>query len=508
MDPARRLSGTMKPTRSRRDVITATPCFVRVSAALVALGMLLAPDASLAEHVFVTVVSGGWEGTEANNASGLASMTDDARFVAFASNASNLVSNDTNGATDIFLRDRALGTNTLISLSDGGEQANAGSLWSSISGDGRYVAFLSGASNLVTSDGNRWEDVFVRDVIQSSTERVSVTGNGLEQNGPAKARPVISQGGRFVAFSSLADNLVPGDTNHAEDIFVRDRLEDTTVLASIGLTGPSDGYSTGPSISADGRFIAFESIASNLVPGDTNGSPDIFVRDMVAGTTIRASVSATGTQAIGYSLRPEISRDGTATAFESNAVLVPADQNRRIDVYVRSLIQNTTTLVSMNSNGDVGNDQSDNPALSRDGRVVAFRSMASNLIPVDLQPAIFVGPVADPGFDLFVRDVATGRTTLVSADEDGGQGNGWSFDPVVSANGKLIVFSSAATNLVPRDSNEVTDVFVRDRGTPTCSGGTREEGLASARLHHLESTLHEKGDAIHKISCELGRRGL
>jgi Tol biopolymer transport system component len=353
------------------------------------------------------------------------------------------------------------GTTQRVSVSSTGEQGNNISRVASVSGDGRHVAFLSAASNLVPGDTNGTWDVFVRDRLTGTTERVSVSSAGQQANGPSNwdvmARPAISSDGRYVAFQSLATNLVPADTNGQWDIFVRDRLARTTERVNVSSSGQqANNYSDWPSISADGRFVAFSSNANNLVPGDTNGYADIFVRDRLTGTTERVSISSAGEQANLGVYCPTFSADGTVIGFHSEASnLVPDDTNGNGDAFVRDRLTGVTERVSINSAGEQGTGWSGNLSLSADGRFVAFRSDARNLGPLDFNGT----------WDVFVRDRVAGTTEMVSVASDGLQGNGASRYSCISGDGALVVFYSDATDLVPSDSNACTDIFLHDRVT-------------------------------------------
>lgn len=318
----------------------------------------------------------------------------DGRYVAFASYASNIVVGDTNGAVDVFVRDVVAGTTSRVSVSSAEAQANSSSDGPSISSDGRYVAFVSGASNLVGGDTNDDPDIFVRDTIAGTTSRVSVSSTGAEGDSTSSGQ-AISADGRYVAFFSSASNLVPGDTNgFVGDVFVRDTIAGTTSLVTVdSVENPANDQSFAPAISADGRYVAFHSIASNLVAGDTNSHNDVFVRDTVAGTTIRVSVSSTGTQADDDSLWPAISGDGRYVAFESLSSNLVAGDTGRADVFVRDTVAGTTVRVSARRVGSQLNSNSFQPAISSDGRLVAFESFASNLVAGDTNGA----------FDIFVR---------------------------------------------------------------------------------------------------------
>src|SRR5437870_4266363 len=235
-------------------------------------------------------------------------------------------------------------TTERVSVASDGTQGNGASDGAAISGDGRFVAFRSSASNLVPGDTNGTFDVFVHDRQTGETVRASVASDGAQGNG-ASNTPAISADGRFVAFTSSASNLVPGDTNSTDDVFVRDRQTRQTTRVSVASDGTqSNGLSLYQSISADGRFVAFPSAATNLVPGDTNAKADTFVHDRMTGATERVSVASDGTQGNGDSGVPAISADGRFVAFESDATnLVPVDTNSSRDVFVRATGTPTTT---------------------------------------------------------------------------------------------------------------------------------------------------------------------
>ncbi|TMM11186.1 MAG: hypothetical protein E6G00_05495, partial [Actinobacteria bacterium] len=249
---------------------------------------------------------------------------------------SNLVGGDTNGVGDVFVRDRKTGKTKRVSVNSHGAQANGESFAAPISADGRFVAFLSSASNLVGGDTNGARDVFVRDRKAGKTRRVSVDSHGAQGKG-ASFVPSISANGRFVAFSSVANNLVGGDTNTVSDVFVRDRKTGKTRRVSVDSHGAQgNGDSFIPSISADGRFVAFYSDAANLVAGDGNAAGDGFVRDRKAGRTKRVSVASHGTQGNDTSFPPSISADGRFVAFTSLANnLVAGDTNGASDIFAR-----------------------------------------------------------------------------------------------------------------------------------------------------------------------------
>jgi tricorn protease-like protein len=345
------------------------------------------------------LVSVSGSGAQANGDSQAPSISSDGRFVAFQSQATNLVPNDINHNQDVFVHDRQTGTTEIVSVSGSGAQGNNFSYQPSISSDGRFVAFYSDATTLVPDDTNARSDVFVHDRQEGTTERMSVDSSGAQGNG-GSGFPSISSDGRFVTFSSHATNLVPGDTNDTGDIFVHDQQMGTTNRVSVSSSGDqaNNGGSYGsldPSISSDGRFVAFQSDATNLVPGDTNGTytDDIFVHDQQTGTTQRVSVSSSCDQTNFPSYKPSISSDGRFVTFASIATnLVPDDTNDTVDVFVHDRQTGTTQRVNVDSLGNRANGGSVDPSISSDGRFVVFDSDATNLVPGDTngQPDVFV----------------------------------------------------------------------------------------------------------------------
>jgi len=403
-------------------------------------------------------------GAEGNDFSVYPVCSADGRYVAFYGSASNLVPGDTNGSQDVFVRDRQSGTTERVSVDSGGVQGNGTSDTCCISADGRYVAFGSAATNLAPGDTNGTYDVFVRDRQNGTTDRVSVDSAGVEGNGHSgyfNGTMSISDDGRYVAFHSYATNLVPGDTNGALDVFVHDRQSGVTERVSVDSAGvQGDGNTGSPSISADGRYVFFGGLASNLVPGDTNGVADVFVRDRQLGTTERVSVDSSEVQGNGNCGGPSTTPDGRYVAFAGVATnLVSGDTNGSNDIFVRDRQLGTTERVSVDSLEMQGNDSSYLPSMSADGRFVAFSSAAINLVPGDTNITL----------DVFLRDRQLGTTQRVSVSSGGAQGDdsSGSYAVSISADGSLVFFQSAATNLVPGDTNgpafHGTDVFVHDR---------------------------------------------
>ena len=394
-------------------------------------------------------------------ASRLPSSSADGRYVAFESTAPNLVSGDTNDASDVFVLDRWTGTLERASVDHSGAQANGGSFYPSLSRDGRFIVFDSLASNLVPNDSNGARDVFLRDRQTGVVQLVSVSSTGVQGNDETFGYPSISDDGHLVAFSSLASNLVPGDTNGTWDAFTHDFQ--TGVTARVSLNGAGQqvtGETTCTSMSGDGQRLVLYSNSPDLVAGDSNGTWDVFVRDQTAGTTRLASVDTNGSQGNGHSAYGVISGNGAVVAFFSSASnLVAGDTNGALDVFVRDLESLATYRVSHDSLGAQGNGPSYYPSSSWDGRFIAFYSLSSNLVVGDLNSAT----------DAFVVDRTTGTVSRASVDNSGSEGNGssGSYRPSISSDGQSLAFTSLASNLAPDDRNGGLDVFLRDLSAAT-----------------------------------------
>lgn len=352
----------------------------------------------------VELVSDGLSGEPANDDSGFDTfdhygygrtlISADGRFVAFTSLASNLVPDDTNDQTDVFVRDMKRRTTQLASVGRSGGSARFGAFDGGISADGRYVVFSSGA-RLAKTDTNHSRDVYVRDLRRGRTRLMSRNDEGDPGNDYSFGGS-ISADGRFVAFDSEASNLSARDTPFTTDVFVRDRLKGATRRVSVSGAGHTpNGASWAGSISADGRYVAYESSASNLVPGDSNGDRDAFVTDWRRSTTRRVSVSSTGQQAGQFSFAPTLSADGRFVAFYSRAAnLVGGDTNRRTDVFVRDRRRGLTWRISVSTIGEQGDGASRGASMSADGRYIVFDSRSSNLVPEG----------SPPGLDVFLHD--------------------------------------------------------------------------------------------------------
>jgi Tol biopolymer transport system component len=385
------------------------------------------------------------------------SLTSDGRLVVFGSWASDLVVGDLNGHQDVFLRDRVTGVTELVSVSGAETQGDGASFTGVVSGDGRFVAFYSAATNLVAGDTNGQADIFVRDRQAGTTTRVSVATGGAQALGGPANQPFISEDGRYVAFVSLATNLVAGDTNAVYDVFRHDRETGTTIRVSVS-DAEAQMASSGafvPTMTADGRFVTFTSASANLVVGDGNGDSDVFVRDVVAGTTSRVSVSSSGGDADGYGSFGHIAADGRYVAFLSDAGnLVAGDTNGVDDVFVRDLQTGTTERVSVSLDElqSFGATFVWEPKITPDGRFVVFSSDAADLVDDDV-----VGTR-----DGFVRDRSTGITFRVSIATDGSRGAGNGRVAAISDDGSVVVVKADANlTLTSTDTNAHEDVYVR-----------------------------------------------
>jgi Tol biopolymer transport system component len=478
------------------------------------------------------------------------SLSADGCRVVFATSDGGLVAGDLNEATDVFMQDPVIGTTELVSVRDPASAPKTGNGASSLnrsalSADGRFVVFTSSANNLVNNDTNDWQDVFARDLSAGTTLLVSANRAGSGSGSGVSYSPAITQDGRFVVFVSNASDLVDNDTNRFEDVFVRDLQTGTTTLVSMNGSGTSSGNgpSAFPAISADGSLVAFLSQATDLATVPLGFRVSLYVRDLrtritywaASGGISAPSFSADGrlltygisgpfsglfvwdtqlrtniaTNSVVLASNPIISADGrrvmyellgkiqiydiathsdtpvslvsssvdfdavingdgNRVAFVSDAPLLPTDTNRLPDVYVFDLPTGVTTLVSINASGTAsGNAGSDSPFISNEGRFVAFRSEASDLVSEDTHGAA----------NVFVRDLQTGTTTLLSRNSGSG-GNARSSAPVMSGDNSIVAFESLASDLVPSDLNNTVDLFYTRLGLET--GGFRLNASFSA----------------------------
>jgi uncharacterized repeat protein (TIGR01451 family) len=374
--------------QSFRPVFSESSQFVVITSAAT---NLIGSDTNNVQDVFFVDLQGNTverasvanDGTESNGKSEGFAIDTDGNYIVFASNASNLVANDSNSARDIFIRDRIANTTKRVSLANDNSQANGVSDLAAISANGRYVVFSSIAS-LVEGDTNEMVDVFVRDLETETTELISTAVNNSQSNNDSLSpNAAISEDGRYVVFYSYASNLVANDTNDVADIFVRDRQLGTTKRISTGINGTeANEISLSPSISADSRYVVFSSLASNLVSADNNETGDIFVYDLAAETLDRVSLTSDEIELDGNSSSPSISADGRYVAFQSRAANLGVDNpDFYSNIYVRDRVTGETKLVSPVLNGKPDGD-SRNPSISANGSI-AFESGATNLVAGD-----------------------------------------------------------------------------------------------------------------------------
>ena len=410
---------------------------VAVALGTVACTAALTTAAGAAE--VVSRVSVNSAGEQADGLSEASIVSGDGRYVAFTSWARNLTTpHETLYTPDVFVRDRTTNTTELVSLGLNGVPAGAISV-DDISHDGRYVVFTSAAANLVPNDFNGVADVFVRDRFTGATERVSVA----DDESQAQQRSMdgsVTRDGRFVVFTSLAPLASQDGSFTNQDVYVRDRVAGTTELVSITRKGAEGGGQL-PSISDGGRFISFTSKGKNLVKGDKNRKHDVFVRDLKKDKTERVSVSSKGEEAGKRSIESQIAAQGRFVVFTSEAGdLVKKDKNKKVDVFVHDRKKDRTELVSVDSRGRQAGGPSVTPSISADGRYVSFNSAA------DLRKG---GRVADA---LYLHDRSTGKTDPLVPEIGTGA--------TVSANGHAVAFNAFRGNVVDGDTNNTRDAFV------------------------------------------------
>lgn len=479
------------------------------------------------------LISRATNGAGANSGCGYPSMSDSGSLVAFQSYSSNLAIGSGNVPQNIFMRDLDRNTTERISSSIEGQNPNGTSSSPDVSPSGRYVTFHSDASNLVLGDNNDQLDVFVHDRQSRVTKRVSLSSAGLQSNGPS-FNGSVSEDGLFVTFHSQANNLVVNDNNGLTDIFIKNTQ--TGAIVRVG----GNGESWFPSIASNGKTVAFSSHANNLVPGDTNGKQDIFTYNTVTNSIVRVSTTMNGIEANGYSAYPSISADGTQVVFVSTASnLASGDSNQASDVFVKHLGTLLTTRLFRLNNRTQASSHSGGADISGDGQRIAFQSDANNLFNNDreytrdlfihdrntnLTTLISTKSCSEPsvfhwkspprisadgrflaycallqnlaGFQvtqIFVRDLQLGATRLVSRAIDGAQGNDGSIDPDISADGRFVSFTSLANNLVTRDDNNLRDIFVQDLTNGRLTRVSIANSAAEANGASYASTISGNG---------------
>jgi Tol biopolymer transport system component len=403
------------------------------------------------------LVSATPSGRASSGESGFTGISGTGRYVVFHSSSHDLLPGlDAlpDGRINVFLRDRQTGTTTLVSATTAGAAGNGDSVRPVVSRDGRYVAYVSYADDLVADDTNDHQDVFRWDRVTDTTVLVSHDF----VHGPSNADsydPSISGDGARVGFSTDATDIAFNDDNGASDVFVWNAATENNALLSVAdPSGVANAGSFSALVSADGTHAAFMSSATDIVAGDTNGFRDAFLRDLTTGDTILVSVPQAGGLANSYSGLGAISRTGRYVGFGSgadNMATTTKDDNAFANAYVRDTVAGTTTWVSPDRTGNAPNQHVYAPSsIADDGGTVAFTAVATDLVaePTSGEGAVYLWRKADPHPRLLVRDRTWGLP------------NGPSYEPQLSADLRFVSFYSAASDLVPGDGNDDIDVFV------------------------------------------------
>lgn len=394
-------------------------------------------------------ISVGPGGVEGSGISENARLSEDGRYVVFQSNSANLVPGDTNLRTDIFRRDLSTGGTDLVSLADDESLSDERCETPDVSADGRYVVFVSDASNLTSTPGNGFKQVFRRDLQLSQTVLVSRTLAGVQGNGHS-FQPSISPDGNFVAFVTNSLNLGASGFNN---IMLKDLTTGSLTLVSKTTTGSTDPGQgdTQPSVSENGLFVAY---TTRIVQPGNVLTVHVWRRNVAALTDALVSVADDGvTPGNDFSDSPKLSRNGNLVLFRSDARNLTQSDRTGADIFLRDMTLGETTLVSVDSAGDGDLGDALAPSMSSDGRFIAFASDAGNLVPGDSNLAV----------DVFVHDRQSGKTARASVRTFGQQTPVGSLStlPVVPLDGRYVIFQSDAPTLVDLDNNGVADLFLR-----------------------------------------------
>lgn len=432
-------------TTMKRTITSAALAGLALGSALTFLGPA-SPAAAAGSPVAITgrasVLPGAVQAPSGGDSTD-ARVNGSGRYVIFSSTA-RLVPEDTDSAKDVYRKDLLTDDLVRVNTTYNGSAANNSSTAGAISYDGRYVAYWSWASNLVAGDTNVKADVFLKDLQTGTTERVSVSSTEAQGTG---ASPTDQDGtidmtndGRYIVFSSTSPNFGP-DADTTSDVFVRDRTAGTTTLLSVNSDEIStDGDSFRPSMSSDGRYIAFESAATNLVTADTNGAVDAYVRDRQAGTTVRVSLQDGGAQAATGGFDPWIDDSGNKVVFASSSKMNALDPNNQNDVYVRTISGNSTVLASVGTDGWAAGLSQD-PTISNDGLYVAYQSTSTKAMTG-----------SNSWETIYTRRLATGAMTRVSSPTGGAVVGGASSHPSLSYDGAVAAFDSSSSAMVTGDT--------------------------------------------------------
>jgi uncharacterized repeat protein (TIGR01451 family) len=427
-----------------------------VSILVVATLAVAGPASAVEGHTTLASTSDG--GTKGGSDSHAPVLSSDGMTVAFQSSSTNLDPSDGDTIRDVYVKDVVTGDIVLASKSDLDQvKGNGDSFAASLSADGTRVAFQSMATTLDPLDLDDDLDVYVKNLVTGDIVLASTSDLGQKGNADSFS-PAISADGTRVAFVSAASNLDPADGDNTYDIYIKNLLTDDITLASRSDSGTKGNKSsTSPALSSNGTVVAFDSMSTNLDPGDADQTHDVYVKDLSDGDLTLVSTSDSGNKGDGTSLAPALSSSGGLVAFQSSSTnLDPVDADITQDVYVKNVSTGNLTLASTSDAGAKGNGGSVLPYLSSDGSLVAFQSISTNLDPAD----------TDVTSDIYVEELATGDVTLASTSSGGVKGNGGSSSSSMSSDGTVVAFDSAATNLSPGDGDAVQDVYVKELGEP------------------------------------------
>ena len=425
-------------------------------------------------------------GEQADIYSWFPTISADGNRVAFTSNSRALVPDAPDYVFQSYVRDVTANQTLIASSSAEGEAGDDESYFSAISGNGRYVAFSSFATNIVP-EGSETEHVYVKDLQTGAIVRASVSTAGVPGNGRSSA-PQISYDGRYAVFSSDATNLVDDDTNGVADVFVRDLQLNTTERVNVSSTGQqANGGSDWPTISGDGRYVAFECTASNLViPNTAAGRSNVYVYDRLMRTIMIASVDSEGNYGNAGSSGGVISANGRYVVFNSEATnLVDAPHTAQTQVYSHNLVTGQTVIVSVSSDGVPGNASSDWQSVSSDGRVVAFASDASDLVPND----------TNGERDIFVHELGPPFITVKQIDSGGPKSGSWSAD--TNYNGGRAQFISRTISNI--GSVPMTVYQTQRSGKFEYSISNLVAGSYTIKLHFTEGTYNAAGRRLFNV---------
>lgn len=444
------------------------------------------PEIAAAQYNDILRASNDINKLNANGSSLNPKLNNSGRYLVFDSTATDLVADDTNGYRDIFIVDRNSYSTALISLDKDGELANDDSLQPSITSDGRYVLYHSKATDLVDDFDSSASviNIFLYDRSSKTTTQITLDTDGNAPNGDS-TNGSISSDGKYIVFQSAASDLVAEDTNSATDIFLYKVSDKTITRISLDSDGNNaDDDSSYPCISSDGAYVAYQSLASDIFSGDTNEKSDVFLYDTSAKTTTRISNDAQGNNADGDSLRPAISADGKKIVFDSDATdLVSGDTNNNRDVFLYSVADATNTRISLDINKNNSDGHSISATISADGKLVAFMSDATDLVSGDDN-----NTATDGNYDLFLYDSGDESIIRVSETHDGSNSDGSCSSATIDEDGTTVAFASNATNLVPNDDNELSDIFVYDADCPSDSDSDSTSNCTDACPYDADKT--------------------